>query len=43
VLLLEDVAEQRASVRRARDDADLGRSAEVLVFFHGAQPYPLTR
>src|SRR5262249_35097534 len=34
-LLLEDVPQQRPGVRSARDDADLGGAAEVLVLFHG--------
>ncbi|MGH7418225.1 MAG: MFS transporter [Candidatus Rokuibacteriota bacterium] len=35
VLLLVDVLEQRAGMRRPRDDADLGNPAEVLELVHG--------
>src|SRR5205814_1866981 len=37
-LLLEDVADEGPGVGRLRDDADLGRAAEVLVFLHGSLP-----
>ncbi len=38
VLLLEDVPQQRAGVRRAGNDADLGKAAEVLVFLPWLAP-----
>src|SRR5207245_10586337 len=38
VLLLVDVAQQRAGVRGARDDADLGKASEVFVLVHDPPP-----
>src|SRR5207237_2388348 len=38
VLLLVDVPKQRAGVRRAWNDADLGKASEVLVLVHAAPP-----
>src|SRR5205823_12675667 len=38
VLLLVDVPKQRAGVRRAWNDADLGKASEVLILVHAAPP-----
>src|SRR6266542_2425188 len=39
MLLLVDMADQRAGMRSPRDDADLGHPAEVFEFLHGKPPH----